>query len=276
MRRFILIIGAFVSALSLSSCIKEGREGCPCYLLFAHEGFRSNGYEGNVNLFVFEGGQKTKDALYYMEDMVSDRCDVAVNRGHLNVRGIAGIAWMQKTGASELVIPYGHDCDPIYSFSDDMLAQREREPVFAELHKQHACVYMDVNVDVSTNVLIKVTGNTNAVDLKTMTPVEGYFGYVTPRNDEGIFTFRLPRQKDPELYLEIWCSEDEDYRPSDHSMTGCTRITSLNLGAYINGIGYDWTADSLADIYINVDFINSVMTMTVRDWDIYEMFSIDV
>lgn len=276
MNKYFVILLSVLTVTFFSSCVKESRENCPCYLLFAHEGFDANGYEGDINLLVFENSSKTNDDVYDIGDMVEDRCDIAVKKGFPDVCGVGGLEFMDLHGIYDLVIPYGYQCDPIYAFHDDVVAQGERALVFGEVNKQHANVFLDVNIISDEEVVVKVVGNTNGLDIRTMEPLEGYFGYVSTRNEEGIHVFRLPRQRDSNLDIEIW-NVPEGYRPSDHSMTGCTKLTSLNIGSLIvDKLKYDWKADSLSDIYIDVDFIKSTVTFRIKEWNIVEIFSIDV
>lgn len=276
MKKIKYILFAVLSVIFISSCVKENRINCPCYLLFAHDGFDNNEYFGDINLFIYEDGHKLDDSVYDIVEMIEDKCDIPVKRGYHDVCGVGGIKYMDIDRTYSLRIPYGYQCDPIYAFHDDVTAQGERALVFGTIHKQYATVYLNVNITADNEAAVKVIGNTSGLDIRTMEPLDGEFCCLVKKDLDGYFSFRVPRQRNSSLDIEVW-DTPVGSNPSISTMIGCSKLTSLNIGSIISDrLQYDWNASSLPDIYIDVDFVRSMMTITIKEWGIDEVLTLDV
>ena len=99
-----------------------------------------------------------------------------------------------------------------------------------------------------------VEGGTCGFDLHTFAPVPGGFRW-EGRTAEGerIVRFRIPRQSDDSLSLSL----RHDGAPAG----------SYPLGEYIARLGYDWNAEELQDIYVTIDQVLGLVTVSVSDWE---------
>lgn len=275
MKKFVYNMCLAVAVLMLSSCVKESRDNCPCYLNFAHEGFDNNGYLDDICLHVVNGGSVESQNIYRVEEMIHDICDVGVRRGYIDVYGIVGMSAM-NINQKRLTIPLGKQCDPIWAFYDDVAAWGERALVYGKINKQHAKVRINLNMpSVSGFLAVKVIGNTCGMDMQTMEAIRGEFVCLAENWESGLHVFRVPRQVDNSLLLEIW--QVPASNSFDINMTGGRKLSFLEIGMIISDrLGYNWNEESLRDIDINIDYVKSMITIKVQGWIKEEMYSIDI
>ena len=262
-------------AFVLTSCVKENRDHCPCYLNFAHAGFDNNDYLDDINLHVVHPKVGDSDNIYRVEEMIKDECYVGVTKGEIDVYGTVGKTGMQYSG-DELIIPYGLQCDPILAFYDHVMATGERALVYGTINKQYARVRIMLKMpDVDGLLAIKVKGNTCGMNMKTFQAIRGDFACLAESWENGIHSFRVPRQTDNSLLLEIWQMPESG--SCDINMEGGRKLSFLEIGKVINDrLEYDWNTPSLADIDIDIDYVASMITIRVKEWDIVEMYQINI
>lgn len=264
-----------VLTIVFTSCVKENRDDCPCYLNFAHEGFDNNGYLDDINLHVVHPEVVPSDNVYRVEEMIQDISFVEVTKGEIDVYGTVGKAGMKYSG-DELLIPYGMQCDPILAFYDDVSAIGERALVYGSIDKQFARVRIMLKMpEVDGLLAIKVTGNSCGMNMKTFKAVRGEFACIAECWENGIHSFRIPRQTDSSLLLEIW--QVPESGSCDINMDGGRKLSFLEIGKIINErLEYDWNTPSLADIDIDIDYVESMVTIRVQEWNLVEMYKINV
>lgn len=268
---FIIVVLAVV----MTSCVKEDRDHCPCYLNFAHDGFDNNEYLDDINLHVVHPMVGASDNVYRVEEMIQDISYVGVTRGEIDVYGTVGKSGMKYSG-DELVIPYGMQCDPILAFYDHVMATGERALVYGTINKQFARVRIMLNMpEVNGLLAIKVTGNSCGMNMKTFEAIRGNFACLAESWENGIHSFRVPRQTDSSLMLEIWQMPESG--SCDINMEGGRRLSFLEIGKIINErLEYDWNTPSLADIDIDIDYVESMVTIRVKEWNLVEMYQISI
>ena len=149
--------------------------------------------------------------------------------------------------------------------ANNLLIERENQPgtVFVEqfkglsveLNRQYATVYLSLKDDVKDRSLktMEVKGGICGIDYVTLEPVEGDFRFRTDSNDEGIWMFRLPRQRsDCKLSLmTIVDGKEKDEFP---------------LNEWIAKSGYSWLDKDLKDIYIDVDYAVGKVSIVIQGW----------
>lgn len=261
--------------MTLSSCVKESRDNCPCYLNFAHEGFDNNGYLDDIYLHVVNGDILESQETYRVEEMIYDICDIAVKKGDIDVYGLVGLSAM-NISHNRLIIPLGKQCDPIWAFYDEVSAWGERAPVYGKINKQHAKVRIALNMPSVNGLLaVKVIGNTCGMNMQTMEAIRGEFACLAENWESSLHIFRVPRQVDNSLLLEIW--QVPVSNSFDINMTGGRKLSSLEIGKFISDrLKYKWNEESLRDIDINIDYVKSTITISVQGWIREEMYTIDI
>lgn len=255
-----------VAVIMMVSCVKESRDKCPCYLNFAHDGFDNNGYLDDICLYVVNKKADNSTDTYRVEELIHDVCDVGVKRGDIDVYGLVGLSSMTIENSNDLIIPYGMQCDPLLAFYDDVQAYGERALVFGRINKQYAKVRVTLNIpDVEGVLAVKVTGNSCGMNMQTMAGIRGDFACLAESWENDLHVFKIPRQLDNTLRLEIWQAPDSG--SCDIDMGGGRMLSFIEIGKIINDrLEYDWNAESLSDIDLSIDYVISTITVTIRDW----------
>lgn len=257
-----MCLAALLAAASATSCsIKEDRWPCPCWLVFDYgEGQPVPGGEGfTASIFREESAQQEKSATVSWESLRDASYDVSVSKGYKIVNIMEGALRQTVTG-SDLLISEGSEADSLYGCVSRVACLGEEAVVPVRMDKQFATVFLRMENDSDTYPFdLSVRGEVDGVSLLTLEPHEGPFRIdcraVIAGNE---FRFRLPRQKDGSLLLEL----REKGAPN-----GSSPVETIPLGEYIIESGFDWTEPSLKDIYIGVDYARAGIRITVNDWE---------
>lgn len=261
------IIELFLVIASFSSCtVLEDRGECPCYLNFAHKGFNPGSYEGTMEVVVF-GEKLVSDGVHSVSRLKDGTDEIPVPKGIVRMGGIGGLS-SGRVLDSLMVIPAGSDCDPIYAFSSTAEAFGEVAYVCGTIRKNHSVIRI-VMENSSGDVYpfsVRLRSNVSGMNLLTLEPVEGLFSHNASKEAEGVFSMRLPRQKDDSLVLEILKADGSE-----------EKIDELPLGTYlVDGLGYDWTALDLADINVYINYSRSIISVNVSDWGPGGVFEFEI
>lgn len=228
--------------VALVSCsVKEDRGDCPCWLTVeAEKSISISGWFGQTNLFKdHEGG--------FVEKTVP--------------RGIVDIVARHGT----LTAAEGSQMDSLFAQRVWVNTDAEFAGHTVKLNKNFATIELDFKDedDGRTVYDLLATGTVSGVDARTLEPVEGPFSFVPePVTDGRGYAFRVPRQKDESLRLEL------SYNGSP--------VETIDLGYLIAKTGFDWKAESLGDIAILCDLPAHTFTITVKDWDGPVIFNITI
>lgn len=249
MNRHILhITVSILAAMSAISCsVKEDRTTCPCWLTIDMTGCDPAPYVSGVS----SGG-----ILETRERMEAGKETFEVGR---NIASTFVCSIPEQPGGSLDGSIYrirdGHDADSLWAFAGTADCRGESATVEARLHKQYATVTLRVAGEDDGSpypFTLGVSGKVCGMDLLTLKPVNGEF-HVNLEEREGMFTFNLPRQlAGDRLWLTASDGEDTDKLP---------------LGEWILETGYDWTADDLKDIDMELDYARASVTISVEGWE---------
>ena len=120
------------------------------------------------------------------------------------------------------------------------------------LHKQYAAVAVKME-NAADGLEVTVRGIWNGLDLVTLSPVGGAFSFAPERTEDGVWYFRLMRQGDDSLVMDI--------------TGGDGRTVPYDLGGAIRAAGYDWGAEDLDDIFLGVDYVTGEVSVSVVPWE---------
>lgn len=252
---------ALVSIAAMSSCsIKEDRSVCPAYLnvSFADK----ENIKDKVSLLaydnseVFRSNVKMEEADPYWVKVVS--------RGKFRLAAYYG---RDKAMESEhlLSIPLGVECDSLYAFYEDVDCTGDEAYSEVQLHKQFCTVHLDIKKAAEGHNSIQdysfiVEGNTCGFDLMTFDPVSGdYRIEPVPAKGSNLLDFRVPRQLDNSMTVDVWYIGDHTQGPKF--------MHTIPLGVYIDRLGYRWDTVELQDIYVLADFVAGYITVSVDGWE---------
>ena len=241
---------AAVLLLSCSCSVKEDRVPCPCYLEVVLPQDRA-GDEVGISLWRdIEVYRATVDPADFPEAWIKP-----VKKGMVTLAAWRGVRLATAAG-HYLTIPFGEQCDSLYAFHEEVDATGERARSEIVFRKQFATVHLDIRKDAAAmrRFIFLIEGGTCGFDLHTFAPVAGAFRWEgTATEGDRIVRFRIPRQSDESLALGILY---------DGSLAG-----SFPLGEYIARLGYDWGTEELQDIYVTVDLVLGLVTVSVSGWE---------
>ena len=251
-----------LAVFAAASCsVKEDRWECPCWLVFEpQEGARADS-DGGFLLSVYHDGSLQRELTTQVswESVRSGAYDISVSKGEKQMSILEGLSGSYISG-TDLLIMEGSQADSIYAHSVFVDCNREEASVPVESNKQFATVFlrMEDGGAGSYPYSICITGDVDGLGLLTLEPHRGPFRYSCGAfSGENEFRFRLPRQKDGSLRMELWEKEG----------TASSPVDVIPLGEYILESGFDWGGKSLGDIYIGVDYAQAGIRIRVNDWE---------
>lgn len=242
----------------LSACtVKEDRQSCPCFLTLDFSGIETSALEAqgleNLEVLISGDGGFADHQMMRLDERVHEYC-VPVPRSGVYVMAVSKDRGYCSPDEG-LVIEEGDECPVIQMFSSSFASVRDEDRLAVLLHKN----YCGISVHIKTSYGIQerpfkitVDGNINGYS-PDGTPKEGPFRYFSGPSSEGLCRARVPRQTDDSLWLEV------DFLDS-------SEIRTFPIGKYILESGYDWTAEDLEDISVEMDFSRTGIELSMSKW----------
>lgn len=265
------VLGAML--LPLVSCralVLEDRLPCPRFMFF-----------DLLNSELFDSYEDIRIAAYsYPEglllntDTTSVRA-VSLQEYYMPIRGqeavmgygVLGIRQNKLENDSQWIIPTGMESDPLFRFTYQVPTEQESFLVPVELVKDYAQVtvrFVGVESYTATGGQfpfdILITGNTRGIEVLTGTPIRGYFEFAPEETQIGIFHFRLPRQADHALRMEL------HGRPDIYEKSGLVQTIDLWAVLYEQG-GVTWEEKNLPDMEVVIDYKEMEVAVRVSVWN---------
>ncbi|NLX40933.1 MAG: hypothetical protein GXY75_03415 [Bacteroidales bacterium] len=266
----------FLTLLLCGCTILEDRTLCPCRLTMDYSKVLK--YD-----FVHRMANGEYDVILIGEDfnfnetipthLIETIREKSVSKGSIRISGV-----LSKKGKEPLIVTEGNQADSLYAFSTTIEATGEKAYVLMEAHKQFTTVHIkESNVENAEsgrhnrleNVQMKVKGNFTGIDRQTLEPLPGKFECMVPKaTPVGEYSVRIPRQGDASIMMElILDGVNEETTNSQGRLT-------LPLGRYMEESGYDFEAESLADIYLELDIVTRKAFIRVENWNFEKIFVI--
>lgn len=247
MRRINIILVVLLPLLA-SCSVKEDRDECPCWLQIDLS--TCSHYADRVSLKGWTSSSPVFGVQVLSEDFSSSH-EEEVPRTMVSYCATSGLDDSRSSGML-VIVPEGMQSDRLYAYRADVQAFGETAYDKVSLHKQYAAVAVKID-DSDNDYSVTVKSRWNGLDLVSLKPVAGSFRFAPERNEEKVWYFRLPRQGDDSLIMEI---------------TGANGYTyPYDLGRLIRESGYDWAAEDLDDIMIGVDYHSGQTTIKVIPWE---------
>lgn len=237
----------------LSCSVKENRMECPCLLEITLAG--GNDSKAVVGVW--------KDELVNSLDVnsydKSRRHALDIPRGYFTMTACSGLRRKLPRDGS-FFLEKGEEMEEIYAGSSQLEALADTVYGSVVLHRQFAFINVRV-LCISAEQMpqdIIIGGNTAGMDLRTMAPLPGKYEVVLHPIFGEYCRASVPRQLDSSLIMDI---------------AGLGRIP---IGEYITESGYDWSAADLADIELDIDFIECTVTLKASGWNEGRIFSLTI
>lgn len=239
---------ALAVALSCACTVLENRSACPCQLVLNLDD-PANYSCDSLLLRVSAQGYEWKKIVGRDQYAIPVAVAVPV-RGGVFV-SVVDNRMSRYCSFDGFSIPLGEQCPPAYMFGTYCDTTADETEVDVRIHKNYCGVTVCFSSPAITEYDLMIRGDVSGYSREGV-PLTGEFGFV-PYFEKGLNSyFRLPRQNDASLRLEITTPRGSD--------------TALALGSYIMQSGYDWSAEDLDDIVVYVDFVETAFTISINDW----------
>lgn len=238
----------FVALTLLSSCfVKEDRTPCPCWLEvdLRNVSDKSVVLSGWMNELLFQGPVSPSDYPAFYE--------VTVPRGEVYVTALGKNN--DILNPTTLLVPEGSQSDSLYAHCARLNTNCETVTDVVTLHKQFVTVHLTMQVpdgEASYPYEVKIVSDGAGWDLRDLSGTKGRFYYSPERIGENEYEFRLPRQSDSSLKIELY--DDGE------------KVDEVALGDFIMQSGFDWNAEDLADISLEIKFRESQVLVNISGW----------
>ena len=245
---------AICCLMLLPACsIKEDRSDCPCYLTVDPTGIPQAVGGEIVTLEVAGAGAFRSSQLLNVEDCRTEFVlDVPRPNVFLSVFAGAGECFVPGEG---LLIPEGEQCPPVMMYSQRVRTDGETSCVRPVPCKRYCTVtvrIVPINDDFVENYHLELTGTVCGYRLDS-TPIYGDFRCPAYPSDDGLCEVRIPCQIDNSLMMNV--------------LDGTNSLRYFALGEYIAESGYDWAADNLEDVFLEIDYAATTFTIRVNGWE---------
>lgn len=249
-----ILLSAFLAVILMAytACsVKEDRNPCPCSLTVS---FSDPDAAGPVEIMGWDSETVFRSRVR-IEDCRPE-WSKSVRKGVFILSACKGIAESVVLTGHDVRIPTNCQADSLYAYFEKVDATGDRAHANVSFRKQFATVFLDIRKPEETvhECRFLVEGNTCGFDVLDFSPIAGPFRFKPiPAKGETVVTFRIPRQADDSLTVNI--------QPKD------APSASFPLGEYIRQLGYNWKAEELQDIFLSIDLSRGLVDLRVADWE---------
>lgn len=260
MRRKTFIFSAVLVLLSLSSCIKENRNDCPCWIEFDFSRL-----ECRERQDVYTAIWDERNPIHTVfRIMPSSAYVVQLGKGTHEVSCFTGIR-NSRVSNGVVTIPKGFQPDSLIAYTQRVECVEETSVCVPLPHRQFATVNLTVLDDNMSNTvtMINILSDIAGLDCRTITPRKGELEFSLVVTETNEYRFRVPRQT-------LGSSLDMEFVNED----GTSEV--LPLGSWIAASGYDWYAADLEEVDVIIDKASSLVTVTIAGWSGGSSYIIDM
>lgn len=247
-----LCLAFLLSAVLCSCSVKEERGACPCYV-------RLDFGELDQSVLVASGCGTVSWSLASMSsawsssgdfpaDALPSDVEVPAPRDSLRAAVASAVFFDPVNGIS---VQPGTSFPRLFLWHGRLDASGDEALAAPVLHKEHAVLHMYVKSVLQNGAAYTLTSDTCGCDGDGH-PVHGDFRCPFMPDARGYGTAVLPRQGDTSLKLNVF--------------HGGELVRAVVIGEYIVESGYDWAAEDLEDIVIEVDFLLTEVRVSINQW----------
>ena len=248
MRRLLPLI-----LMLLGSCtVLEDRTLCPCRL---HIDLSGISVSGEVDLLLSLEGDNWHErrpcTLPGLESVT-----LSVPRGEVTLLAVCPSSPSFLSGDAGFEIPPGEDCPPLLTGALQVDTRREEAFCQPEVHKNYCTLTLKLLSEGPAPFPFAITlrGSISGFTAKGE-PREGRFLYTLEPFDRETHSASagIPRQRDASLQMDIRFTDEV--------------LRSFALGEILARQGYDWTAEDLSDVELELDFARTLLTLRTELWE---------
>lgn len=251
------VIAAVVVCLLPLGCVKEDRMGCPCYLTL------------NFDRVI------TEDGYFEAVTTLTPCSDRAQDQEKINIWDYEGVGYEKKVVKDQVrasvvcgfkngsfrddsyIVPKSVQCDPIMAFALSKRCEGERETAEVELHKQFCRIhfrFVGLGSRSEYPYELRVRADCCGLRLFDLQPVEGEYTAIAVETNSGDLSVVLPRQKVNAVALDLLDAKAQVAQ-------------TVDLGARMEAMGYDWAKADLDDIVVEIDYTLANVETEIIPWD---------
>lgn len=254
------VILAIVLPLLPACSVKENRDACPCYVNYNFDELISEGYRSALV-------SVSSDVSLYREDLdllsvAGSGLDVPVPKTYVRSSVVLGLDRSYRSGDT-LAVRENVEADAVYVWSDLRLCREEVVSLRPRPRKQYCkvdIIVTGVPPGAEYPYDMQVRANCCGLDLFDLLPVEGKYSTVVRKNNTSSYSVRIPRQKESDIILDFLEKSGDD-----------EPVGGIDLGNEMDKKGYDWTKESLDDIFVILDFVRMDFSLKIVEWDPYKL-----
>jgi len=253
-------------SLALSCSVKENRHDCPCYVNVNIDDYLTSGFDRALLSFSSGGLIGREEVELSQFEEVGYEQAMPRRRGRVAVAAGLGKTMVRS---DTLLTPYGLEADPLWLFCEEFVCSDDEYRIESVARKQYCRLVIGVKGLASGeeyDYSFVVKGNSNALDMYSATAIEGDYCAEATRNETGIFSVRIPRQKKSELLLEVL------ERKALSSTEGRKVKFTVDLSAIFTASGYNWERKDLLDAEVSIDYANAQVSFRIEGWQTDDVF----
>ena len=250
--------------LGLGACtVREDRSACPSLVILDCSGVDVRALEeaGCDELCWTLSSEDFRREGRFPADELPSESVVEVPRGRE--------AWLAVTAGDDgcfdpdagLRIPEGESCPPLLAFCSGVDASLPEVRVPVILHKRYAVLEIRLRGLLQESLGYEVRGGVCGYG-PYLEPLPGAFRVPLSPDGEGCCRIAVPAQTDGSLSLCVYRYGELD------------RIFAI--GGYILDSGYDWEAADLADLILEIDYVDGSVRLMIDQWSKTLYFTIAV
>lgn len=243
-------LALFLIVLLLAGCtVKEDRSECPMPLRVV-PGLRATDVPVRYHL------ESEEETVWSDVFMCNADSSVSIEVPRRLLESFASYSSKEDyyDESGNFLIPSGHECPEIWTHSAMLDATVPVVSDTVDLYRSRACITFVVSGAGKARTMA-LLGKVRGVN-KDGSPAIGEFhclaGETGRKDNSGRWTVGVPRQYDDSLSLEIESS-------------GVLRI--FPVGRFLDDSGYDWTARSLEDVTIEIDYSDYHVRVRTEAWE---------
>jgi len=251
--------------LLLTSCVKEERTDCPCYLTLNFDKVIAERIYGEAvtTLTPCEHGN-TDRKLIVLSDYEKVGYETKVRRKNVRVSVVCGYK-NNIFGEDCLLTAEDMQADPVMAYAGSTLCDADCAEMEVTLHKQYCRIsflYDGMESGEEFPNRVRVSAECNGMNLYDLMPLTGGFSAEAAYDPSGELCLILPRQNRNAISVDVMSVDDE-------------LLYRMDLGLAFSSVGYDWTKEDLDDVSIRIDYSKPEIEMEIIPWETYyETFDI--
>jgi len=252
-----LVIGLVLVNVLPSCSVKENRQGCPCILIMDLDNLRG---EHQIEMETATVAYICNGEGCFLSGEVPPEMEVETPKTGVTVyfHSLCS-AWGRISPGDSLIIPAGHECPLIYSYSKSLDTNCEMMKDTVVMHKNFARIRIVAPAFEGIADSLSVTGDVKGYSLRGE-PLIGAFSCSRVPDAHGSITVAVPRQVDGSLKLLVRVNEET--------------LRTFAIGWAIASSGYDWSAEDLADITVELDYACTRVSYSTDPWSETQIFTV--